>query len=62
MTRWIEFCFHQYFMQATMEGFLRHCQRMDAFDVLMLGINPTHLGILIEAGPIGLLGMKDGKK
>ena len=34
----------------------------DALDVLVLVTNPTYPGILIEARPIGLLKMKDGKK
>jgi inorganic pyrophosphatase len=34
----------------------------DALDVLVLVTNPTYPGILIEARPIGLLKMKDGRK
>ncbi len=34
----------------------------DPLDVLVLVTNPTYPGILIEARPIGLLKMKDGKR
>ena len=34
----------------------------DALDILVLVTNPTYPGILIEARPIGLLKMKDGRK
>jgi inorganic pyrophosphatase len=34
----------------------------DPLDVLVLLTNPTYPGILIEARPIGLLKMKDGKR